>query len=139
VSGFNHLPAIISAMGRDLANAVKAGTVMLEGEIKQSMGDEKHGLLYPRRGGKAHQASGPGEAPAIDTGALVNDFSIRKMGDYEWQISTHQEQAAALEFGRLDGTIQARPFMRPAARKKKAEYMQMLQAALNRAAQAGGG
>ena len=63
---------------------------------------------------KVHQASAPGEAPANDTGALASGINVEMEGDLTAAIIVPAEQGAALEFGRIDGTIAPRPFLGPA-------------------------
>ncbi len=169
-ASYNNLPAIIIALARELDQAADDSAAIVEREIKRSMSDEKHGLVYRgvaitkqyKIGGraykkwrgsgakatfsggrativtgyKAHRASAPGEAPAIDTGALVNDFTISVHKPFVRKISTSQEQAGALEFGRLDGRMKARPFMRPAAAKKQAAVKKRFRDALGKAQEA---
>jgi HK97 gp10 family phage protein len=72
----------------------------------------KTGRTYRRRG-VVHRASAPGEAPASDTGRLVN--SITTSYDLEQLSGTVQagtEYAPWLEFG--TAKMEPRPFMRPA-------------------------
>jgi hypothetical protein len=83
----------------------------------------KSGRVYRRRGG-SHQASAPGEAPASDSGTLLN--AIAQGASFpsrlEGQIDIPLEYAELLEF-ELD-----RPFLRPAvndviARLKRADII----------------
>lgn len=63
-----------------------------------------------------HQASAPGEPPAIDNSRLVNSAMIEVRGDHVVAGSSLAKIPLALEFGRLDGTIKPRPAWRPAMR-----------------------
>ena len=108
--------------GEALGKVVLAGAFALEGRVKRSMHEPKSGRIYSR-GGKTHKASAPGEAPAIDYGALVNSVQS-KLGNVtrdsaEAEVFTDQESAAHLEFGTAH--IAPRPFMRPAAEEGQAE------------------
>lgn len=87
-----------------------------EGEIKRSMEGAKTGRTYGN-----HQASAPGEAPAVDVGNLKNSTQAKPVGDgtTEWDINVGAEQAAALEFG--TPFIAPRPFARPAAEAVRAK------------------
>lgn len=78
----------------------------------------KTGAMYG-----AHQASAPGEAPANDMGTLANSMTITKPGDLAREIEAPAEYAAALEFGRLDGTIAPRPFLAPALDAVKPQFV----------------
>jgi HK97 gp10 family phage protein len=91
--------------------AMLAGALILEGHIKQSMQEGHHGRIYSR-GGHAHQASAPGETPAIDFGHLVNSIESSLIDETSSQVATNSEAAPSLEFGTAH--VAARPFMRPA-------------------------
>lgn len=77
----------------------------------------KTGRIY-RRKGVFHQASAPGEAPASDTGTLVNRITT----DFEennlvGRVSARTEYASFLEFGTQ--RMEPRPFMRPALENQR--------------------
>jgi phage gpG-like protein len=132
-NGFNRLPEITSKLGQNLMRALDEGAEILAGETKLSMRGEKHGRYYKvSKTGKAHRASAPGEAPAIDTGALVNSITVASSVNekYSRMIGTNQEQAEILEFGSPGGKIAPRPFFRPAAIKKKDAVVGRIQKAV---------
>lgn len=79
----------------------------VEAEIKRLMTLPKHGRRY-----KNHIASAPGEAPAVDTGNLINSIRTTIKSDTEAVIEIPAEYAEGLEFG--TDKIAARPFARPA-------------------------
>lgn len=87
-----------------------------EGEMKRSMKGAKTGRTYGN-----HQASAPGEAPAVDIGSLKNSIQAKPVGDgsREWEINVGAEYAAHLEFG--TPFIAPRPFARPAAEAIRAK------------------
>jgi hypothetical protein len=60
------IEAAASRLVRETATGVEA-------DVKQAMTGPHHGRTY-RRGGRTHTASAPGEAPAVDKGALVNSI-----------------------------------------------------------------
>ncbi len=70
----NRLPQLTARMQTMASRAVRKTLFDIEATIKTSMEGPKSGLLYPRPGGTWHQASAPGEAPAIDLGALHNSI-----------------------------------------------------------------
>lgn len=78
----------------------------------------KTGVSY-KRGKIVHQSSAPGEAPATDTGNLVNSGTTRRVGLGHYQCVFSTEYAAALEYGNARGTIKSRPFLRPAVQKEE--------------------
>ena len=60
-----------------------------------------------------HQASAPGQAPAVDTGRLrANIDSVMMPGNQRVLIGTPEDYAPYLEFG--TSRIKPRPFFRPA-------------------------
>ncbi len=66
---------------------------------------------------KKHQASAPGDAPAVDTGALVNSIKTEADGSNRVLVGTNSEYAEPLEFG--TARMAARPFLRPAIENSK--------------------
>jgi len=95
----------------ELARIVKEIAFGIEAEIKLSMTQPKHGRQYPR-GSRTHTASAPGEAPAVDTGHLINSIQSRIISDTEAEITIPAEYAEALEFG--TSKMAARPYVEPA-------------------------
>jgi hypothetical protein len=79
----------------------------IDGEIKLLMTTEKHGREY-KRGSRTHVASASGEAPAVDTGFLINSIQTDIKSDTEATITIDAEYAETLEFHK------DRPFVRPA-------------------------
>jgi len=86
-------------------------TFAVEAEMKRLMTLPKHGHQY-KRGSRAHTASAPGEAPAVDTGFLINSIRTTIKSDTEAVIEIPAEYAEGLEFG--TSRVEARPFVRPA-------------------------
>lgn len=110
---YNRLGEVARALPGAVDEVVMATAAEVEGLVKLSMQAPKSGRLYGRGGGKVHQASAAGEAPAIDTSALVNSVGHRRRGRASAIVFAGTEYAAALEFG--GRRVAARPFMRPAA------------------------
>lgn len=115
-------PGWDKARSDKMTNAAKAlnrGALAIHGTIIRSFVATKSGSQY-ERGGKTHTASAPGEAPARDTGHLGQSTTFKFAavgGDPATKVAMVIVQAAyafALEFGRVDGSIKARPFVRPA-------------------------
>lgn len=78
----------------------------IEAEAKILMTGPKSGREYNRKG-RIHIASAPGEAPAVDTGFLVNSIQADVKSDTETVVTIAAEYAELLEF-EMD-----RPFVRP--------------------------
>lgn len=105
-----------NATGASIFNAVEDVRARA---IAKIMSGDKTGRIYRRRG-VDHQASAPGEAPANDTGRLVQ--SIQTEVDAATLTGTIKFQtayAAALEFGTTN--ILPRPYARPSLLEAKAD------------------
>jgi hypothetical protein len=125
---YDHLPQIAASLQPKAGAVVRATIHRIEARAKTSMSGAKHGLTYRRGaiksrrkadkgqviGYKFHRASSPGEAPAVDTGALMNSVKAEMVGTIEGVVYTNMQYAVVLEygFGKMKGP---RPFMRPAA------------------------
>lgn len=124
IDGLNELAAKSRRVARvadeEIAKALYVSGKQVEKEAKQSILDgNKTGRLY-RRGTVVHRASAPGEAPANDTGRLVNSINTEADANSATVkagggIVTY---AAHLEFGTRH--IAPRPFLFPALERSKA-------------------
>ena len=110
-----------------IMNPPKSGRIYELGEqqisFKTAKGKE---VSFTARKGKAsrlHQASAPNEAPATDTGNLVNSAYTKKMGDADYETGFTAEYAAHLEFGAPKAAIAPRPFLRPAVEAVKERFL----------------
>lgn len=156
---FNRLDQIAEAIQQALMGEMDEGIQAIRAEAQAQMRRQKHGRLYKagtkRRkatkkdvaagfakvrgqsfvtGYKLHRASGPGEAPAVDTSELINSLEIAAPGKWERQVGTNTEYAPPLEFGSLNGKLKARPFLRPAAKKMQGKIFARMRSALKGAA-----
>jgi len=121
---YNNLPAL-DRQSRRLAGQVVAKAAMdIEAHIKQSMEGPKHGYMYVKRSGVIHVASAPGEAPAIDTGALHNATRAIPKGEMEWWVVMDTEYAMHLELGTR--RMAARPSLGPSVEYVKPSFMQAM-------------
>lgn len=100
-------------------------------DVIMSFRPPKSGKKY-RRGRKVHQASAPGEAPAIDRGELARGiaFNIDKKRLIGNVVST-APHGKWLEFGTL--YIKPRPYMQPAADRVKEIAPEILRKSLRKA------
>lgn len=96
---------------KDIGQIIRNVAFAIEAEMKQLMTGPKSGRQY-RRGSRIHTASAPGEAPAVDTGFLINSIQTTIKSDTEAVIEIPAEYAEGLEFG--TSKVAARPFVRPA-------------------------
>lgn len=126
------------------ANAgVVSGVQLLHAAmVKKIMSPPKTGRVY-KSGGRSHQASAPGEAPANDLGNLV--ASIRE--EYEPNhlrgfVVVSAPYAAALEYGALRMAmgsyweLEPRPYARPSVAENsetiKVEMQRQIRAAIEK-------
>ena len=83
--------------------------------------------------GKGHVPSEPGEPPNADTRQLDTSINTIKVSDVRTEVEAVAPYAAALEFGRTDGTIAERPYMRPATKKMRPKALELLRRAASKA------
>jgi phage gpG-like protein len=121
-----------------MGNAVLAGVLILEGAVKEELSRPGTGRVY-ERGETTHQASAPGQPPAVDTGRLRNSITHAGptwQGDsVEAEVGTNVEYAAVLEYGGTTGKggrvrLAPRPFMRPALERAESQVDAAMEAML---------
>jgi HK97 gp10 family phage protein len=132
----NATRAMQESIQQEVRKALLASAKHVEKEAKQSILDgEKSGRVYKRRT-VTHKASAPGEAPASDTGRLVNSInSYLNAGANESTVVAGRgtvKYAAWLEFGTFK--MPARPFMFPALEKSRDWIRERLASAVRKAA-----
>ena len=121
ITGLDKLQGKLTALPEQMSKAAQAGLYLgglqIEALAKQSiMEGGKSGVVYHRRS-VSHTASAPGEAPANDTGRLVNSIHTDRSDDGQTvTVSVDAAYGAALEFGSVHTA--ARPFMLPALRRR---------------------
>lgn len=91
---------------------LRAGIRVIERETKALLEGSRTGHTYTFRS-VTHQASAPGEPPAVDTGNLKNSLRVLEVTDDYASFGTSADCAAYLEFGTRH--MGARPYLRPAA------------------------
>ena len=125
---FDHIPQITIQMRTRIVSVVQKTLFEIERSSKESMQGPKSGRLYERAGGRMHQASAPGEAPAIDLGLLANSIQTKLESDLSGIVYTNTAYAEPLEFGSIK--MAARPFMTPAAVKSWDGFIDGIKGAL---------
>jgi HK97 gp10 family phage protein len=118
---YNRLPRLSAEMRRRVIDVVAKAARDVEANAKQGMQGPKSGAMYGN-----HQASAPGEAPAIDTGNLINsmDVSYENGGLTAYIGPADVEYGIYLEFGTLH--MAPRPFMTPAAEKVRPAFLKAM-------------
>lgn len=111
---YTHFGEIGASMAREIDEVCESTALDIQARAQMAiMNPPKSGRIY-RRGNVAHQASAPGEAPATDTGNLVNSAYTKKLGQADYETGFTAEYAAHLEFGAPNAHIEPRPYLRPA-------------------------
>lgn len=104
---FDNIPGLAKAIEAEIERTVATYAHAIEADVKQQMGQAKSGRMYGQ-----HQASAPGEAPAIDMGHLVNSVRSKSLAKLSWGVY-EALYGQHLEYGTV--RMAARPHMRPAA------------------------
>lgn len=112
---YDRFPQIAARLRSEAAQIVEETVFEVETDIKTAMAGPKSGRIYDD-----HQASAPGEAPAIDTGALINSIQTEIDGT-EGAVSTNQEYAEYLEHG--TSRMAPRPAWTPAAERARDRFL----------------
>jgi HK97 gp10 family phage protein len=107
------IPQYQSALDKSMDKLVfKTANRIRNKAIELVLRGTKSGRRYRRRG-VIHQASAPGEAPASDTGRLVQSIRVKhEPGSKRAIVVASTRYAVDLEFGTRH--MAARPFLRPA-------------------------
>ena len=93
----------------------------VEAKAKASiMAGDKSGRVYARGNGRSHTASAPGQAPATDTGILVNSITAFQTGPLQWTVAASAEYAVYLEMGTI--RMAPRPFLGPALESQRSAF-----------------
>ena len=85
-------------------------------EIRDSMAEKKTGRIYNIKGIE-HQASAPGESPAILSGTLSRSLYYKVRGSHQLEIGADAKYAGFLESG--TSKMAARPFLQPVIDKQR--------------------
>lgn len=94
-------PELLQKMEAAIRRFVVKGSAYIQGQLKSSMAEPKSGKRYGR-----HQASAPGESPAVDSSNLTGSIeTIIAANMLEAKIGTPVEYAGWLE----DGTTRMKP------------------------------
>lgn len=141
------LNAAILEYNRRAKKAITKGALLLEREIKKELSKPGSGMINVGRSksrkvkgirvfsaDKSNRRSAPGEPPAVDTGRLrasITHLVEKEFLAWTAQVGTNVEYAAALEFGRKDGSIEARPFMLTTLARIRPQMLVLFQVTLS--------
>ena len=90
-----------------------------------SMTGAKSGRIYKIGKNRTHQASAPGQAPAVLTGQLRSSITVNRVTDYEYVVSI------AAPYGRILEFAMNRPFAIPASEKAWASFTSVVRRYFN--------
>lgn len=113
--GFNHFPRIRRDLQHRTAGVVTAALTNIRERAVASMGGAKSGRTYG-----THQASAPGEAPAILFGQLSDSIDIELTSGNSGIVYTTDEKGPHLEYGTIN--MEPRPWLTPAAEEERPHY-----------------
>ncbi len=107
-------------MRQSAGQVVRATAQSVADTARESMSEPKSGIMYG-----AHQASAPGEAPAIDTGFLVNSIRMEPAGDLTAYVNVGADYGPHLEYGTVH--MAARPFLLPAMTSEEPAFVRRME------------
>jgi hypothetical protein len=114
------LLAMPLALQREADELCGTTAKQIEGRAKVKIMDgPKTGKVY-QIGKVTHQASAPGEAPATDTGNLVNSINTERVKPMLHRVNVHAEYAASLEYG--TSRMSPRPFLQPSFEDERSSF-----------------
>ncbi|MBL7685545.1 MAG: hypothetical protein JNK65_05890 [Deltaproteobacteria bacterium] len=94
---------------RGLEIGLKQGAFFLEARIKRALSQSGRGGKVYKRGEKSHVASAPGQAPAVDSGRLLNSIRTDFKGINDVRIGSDVIYASFLEKG--TSKMGSRPYL----------------------------
>lgn len=121
---YNRIPIIQAAIRPTVSKIVRKTAFDYEAEVKMEMRGPKTGRFYRRGQNRLHQASAPGESPAVDYGQLINSIQVKTVTDLTSTVGTNVEYAMPLEFG--SRRVAARPVWRPVADRVMKTFVEAL-------------
>lgn len=122
--------------------AIDRAGLALENEVKKTLGPDggpRTGRLYTvSQSGPKHQASAPGEPPAVLRGHLRQSITHSPPQWDGWtvwtEVGTNQPQAARLEWGGVDSRgirILPRPYLAPSVVRAEETINRILEESVN--------
>lgn len=134
LEGSKEVQAALRRMSQDVRDevgkAVVGTAIELRTDVIDSLNQPGSGRVYqkynPRR---SHQASAPGQAPATDTGRLINSIKFDRVGDLTATVGSRLVYATWLEYGA--SRMAARPFFRPAVERMRAKFQSRIEKAIS--------
>lgn len=117
---YNRMPQMAVALRAEASKGVRRTAFRYEANLKQRMSGVKSGRVYVRKN-ITHIASAPGQAPAVDTGTLINSIKTdAKPGSLTAEVATTTDYAPHLEYGTVN--MEPRPAWIPEAEEARRTY-----------------
>ena len=113
----NEIAGVMKLLDNTITSIVRDAPENMRNDIRMQMNGAKSGRIYTRRS-ITHQASAPGEAPAIDTAAYVSSIETRQISPKQSAVQSNAQQALALELGNPSRNLLPRPAWIPAAKRE---------------------
>ena len=127
---YTHFGEIGASMAREIDVVCENTALDIQARAQMAiMQPPKSGRIY-KRGNVLHQASAPGEAPAVDTGFLVTSAYTKRVASADYETGFTAEYAKALEFGRPK--MAPRPYLRPAVEAVRERFMSAIRRIVER-------
>lgn len=113
---YNRLHGMDQRIRQQAARVVKSYALQGEGMVKASMAEPKSGRMYGD-----HQASAPGESPAIDIGHLAASVQASEESALAWEVAVNADYGIYLEYGTVH--MAPRPYMAPMAEALRGPFI----------------
>lgn len=119
---YNNFAAIARELPRAASRIVRETAAEIVLDIQNGMTSGHSGEVYGN-----HQASAPGEMPAVDIGNLIGSLAFEGApGGTKATVYVTPEYGAYLETGAPNAGIAPRPFMGPAAERATPEFVRKM-------------
>ena len=130
-----HGPRVMRILREAGKEAVGDVAIEIQVVSKRLLAQAGTGRRYKKRGGRIHQASRPGEPPAIDLGSLVRSVQV-ELGEIDINLP-RARVGTSLPYGRFLelGTrhIKRRPWLSVALKQVKPRVREIVRDVINRA------
>lgn len=107
----------LALLGQQLANRAQRLRNSVVEELSRPGTGRTYRTGYKTEPHRTHQASAPGDAPAVNTGRLRQSITAVQIKPLHWRVGTNVDYALFLEFGTR--RMAPRPFLRPAADRER--------------------
>lgn len=129
--------AIKAQVAAAVTRALRESGDAIEEDVVEGMFGSHGGRRYRRASGGTyytHEASQPGNPPAVDTETLVKSVDVAVMRPDEVQVGMRDQKAPWLEFGTeaTGGYIEPRPSLGPAVVREGKRFVARLAKAMAR-------